>query len=244
MFIRIGGIVATAPFFSLDAIPVQVKVFFSLILTVMLMPILPDQLVSLEGFRTIEFLITTSIELFTGIAIGFAGQIVLSAIQFAAELISVNVGLAFASLLDPVSQYQQSLIGQLFFLVGVLVFLSVDGEKYYIYVIATSFEWIPLQSSEVAMAAPVFLSIATWLFLSGLQIAMPFVLFLFILDLSFAIFARIMPQANIFFIALPLKVGVGFLLLLLVLPFAVQALELIFERLWIFLDELLLLLAQ
>lgn len=240
MFMRVGGIVATAPFFSMNGIPVQVKVFFSLILTVMLMPILPNQLISIEGFRTLDYLISAATELLTGVAIGFAGQLILSSVQFAAELMSVNIGLAFASLLDPVSQSQQSLIGQLFFMLGVLVFINVEGDRYYIYVIITSFEWVPLQTGQVFMAAPVFLSMAAWLFVTGLQIAMPFILFLFILDLSFAIFARIMPQANIFFIALPLKVGVGFVLLLLVLPYAPQALGLVFERLWMFLEELLL----
>lgn len=240
MFMRVGGIVATAPFFSMNGIPVQVKVFFSLILTVMLMPIIPDQLVQIDGFRALDYLVAAATELLMGAAIGFAGQVIMSSVQFAAELMSVNIGLAFASLLDPVSQFQQSLIGQLFLMIGVLIFLDVEGDKYYIYVMITSFEWVPLQTGQVFMAAPVFLSMAGWLFVTGLQIAMPFILFLFILDMSFAIFARIMPKANIFFIALPLKVGVGFILLLLVLPYAPQALGLIFDQLWLFLEELLL----
>jgi len=155
------------------------------------------------------------------------------------ELISVNIGLAFASVVDPISQGQNSIVSQLFGLLGVLIFIGIDGHAYYIEALAQSFDIVPVGQAAAQQAAPVFINIATYLFVVGVQMAAPFIVVLFLLDLSFAIFARIMPQANIFFIALPLKVGIGFLLLLLILPYTPLAFESFFARIWDFLGNML-----
>jgi flagellar biosynthetic protein FliR len=244
MFIRIGGVIALAPYFSMASFPVRVKVFLSMALTFMMATVIPQQLIPIDNLTPVEILVAAFTEFLTGLAIGFAGQITISAVMFAAELMSVNIGLAFASILDPVNQTQQSVLAQLFTMLAVIVFLGLDGDHRYIQVMALSFERIPLQGGAVTAVSDVFLSMALALFVSGLQLAMPFLLFLFILDMAFAIFARIMPQANIFFIALPLKVGVGFLLILAVLPYAPQALGGLFNGLWRFLEELVLTLAS
>ena len=232
--------IGTAPFFSNGSIPVRVKVFFSLVLAVMLFPVIPVQDVMIPfDAGMLEIVVAVLKELLVGIALGLTGQILFAALQIAGELMSLNIGIAFASLIDPVNQTQQSVLGQLFVLTGTFIFISTGGDGYYISALARSFEAVPVGTITAQAGAPVFIEMAKRLFISGIQIASPFIIVLFLMDLSFAIFARIMPQANVFFIALPLKVGVGFLLLLWILPFAPTAFDMIFTQIWDFLNRIM-----
>lgn len=240
IFVRIGAMVATAPFFSNGSIPVQIKVFFSLVLSVMMFPLIPFEGMAIPiDAGMLEVVLTIIKELLVGIIMGLTGQILFAALQIGGELMSVNMGLAFASVVDPVNSTQQSVLGQLFVLLGTFVFISSGGDAYYIFALAHSYEVVPVGTVQATAAAPLFIEIAARLFLLGVQISAPFMVVLFLMDLSFAIFGRIMPKANIFFIALPLKVGTGFILLLLVLPFAPTALERLFSDIWVYLDKML-----
>ncbi|MDZ7772894.1 MAG: flagellar biosynthetic protein FliR [Balneolaceae bacterium] len=240
IFVRVAGVVGTAPFFSNGSIPMRVKLFFAMALTVMLYPVVPVQSTGIPvDATTIEVVVLIVKELLVGAAMGLAGQLIFAGLQMGGELMSVNVGLSFASVVDPVNQSQGSIVAQLFGLLGVLVFVGVGGDEYYIRALAHSFTVVPVGEGMVTQAAPVFIEMATYLFVVGVQMAAPFIIVLFLMDLSLAIFARIMPQANIFFIALPLKLGIGMLLLILVLPYTPVAFEHFFERLWDFMDTLL-----
>lgn len=240
IFVRVAAVVGTAPFFSNGSIPMRVKLFFAMALTVMLYPVVPVQSTGIPvDATTIEVVVLIFKELLVGAAMGLTGQLVFAGLQMGGELMSVNVGLSFASVVDPVNQSQGSIVAQLFGLLGVLVFVGVGGDEYYIRALAHSFDVVPVGEGMVTQAAPVFIEMATYLFVVGVQMAAPFIIVLFLMDLSLAIFARIMPQANIFFIALPLKLGIGMLLLILVLPYTPVAFEHFFERVWDFMSMLL-----
>lgn len=240
IFVRVSALVGTAPFFSNGSIPVRVKLFFAMALTVMLYPVVPVQGAALTIDATLlEVVILIFKEVLVGVAMGLTGQLIFAGIQMGGELMSVNIGLSFASVVDPVNQAQGSVVSQLFGLLAVLIFISIGGDTYYIKALAHSFEIVPVGEGSVSRAAPVFIQMATYLFVVGVQMAAPFILVLFLLDVSFAIFARIMPQANIFFIALPLKLGIGFILMLLILPYTPVAFEHFFDKIWEFLSMLL-----
>lgn len=240
VFVRVSALVGSAPFFSNGSIPMRVQLFFAVSLTVMLYPIVPVQGggIPLDA-TTLEVVILVLQEVLVGVAMGLTGQLIFAGLQMGGELMSVNIGLSFASVVDPVNQSQGSIVSQLFGLLGVLVFIGVGGDGYYIRALAHSFDVVPLGEGMVTRAAPAFIEIATYLFVVGVQMAAPFIIVLFLLDLSLAIFARIMPQANIFFIALPLKLGIGMLLLILILPYAPAAFDRFFTRLWEFLAMVL-----
>lgn len=240
VFVRVGALVGTAPFFSNGSIPMRVKLFFAMALTVMLYPLVPLQSGGIPiDATTLEVVILVFKEVLVGAAMGLTGQLVFAGLQMGGELMSVNIGLSFASVVDPVNQAHGSIVSQLFGLLGVLVFIGAGGDGYYIRALASSFDVVPLGEGMVTQAAPVFIEMATYLFVVGVQMAAPFIIVLFLLDLSLAIFARIMPQANIFFIALPLKLGIGMLLLILILPYAPVAFEHFFIKIWDYLSMML-----
>ena len=157
----------------------------------------------------------------------------------AGRLISLKIALGVAEVVDTMTQRKSSIIGNLFSMLAVLVFLTIDGDKIYLDALVRSFEVIPVNQAHIHLAGPYLLEVATYLFIIGVQITSPFMVVLFLLDLSLAIFARIMPQANIMFIALPVKIGVGITLLILVVPYLPVAFDMMFQRLFDFLGQLM-----
>jgi len=238
IFIRVSSMMLTAPFFSSAAFPAQVKVFFALITSILLYPVVPAQNVMIETDSGALFLLTAIIiEILVGAALGLVGQIIFAGLELAGRLVSLKIALGFASVVDTMTQQQSTIVSNLFSMLAVLVFLSIDGEKIYLMALVRSFEVIPLQQAEIQLAGPYMLELATYLFVIGVQITSPFLIVLFLIDLSLAIFARIMPQANIMFIALPIKIGVGFIMLYLVAPYLPVAFEMMFTRMFDFLEE-------
>lgn len=243
IFVRVSSMMLTAPFFSSAAFPAQVKLFFALITSVLLYPVVPAQNILIDTDSGALFLLSAIIiEILVGAALGLVGQIIFAGLELAGRLISLKIALGFASVVDTMTQQQSTIVSNLFSMLAILVFLSIDGEKIYLMALVQSFEVVPLQQAQIELAGPFMLEIATYLFIIGVQITSPFLIVLFLIDLSLAIFARIMPQANIMFIALPIKIGVGFILLYLVAPYLPVAFEMMFTRLFDFLQEFIALL--
>lgn len=240
IFVRVAALVGTAPYFSNGSFPMRVKIFLAMALSVMLYPVIPASSVTLTpDTHTLQVLVLILKELLVGAAMGLTGQVIFAGIQMGGELMSVNIGLSFASVVDPVTQGRNSIVSQLFGMFAILIFIGIGGDTFYIQALAESFSIVPVGGGNIALAGPIFIEMATYLFVVGVQMAAPFIIVLFLLDMSFAIFARIMPQANIFFIALPLKLGVGMILMLLILPYAPPAFQHFFQQLWSYLDRLL-----
>lgn len=238
IFVRVSSLMLTAPFFSTAAFPTQIKLFFALITSILLYPVVPSQNVLIDTDSGTLFLLTAIIiEILVGAALGLVGQIIFAGLELAGRLISLKIVLGFANVVDTMTQQQSSIVSNLFSMLAVLVFLSIDGEKIYLMALVQSFEVVPIQEAQIHLAGPFMLEIATYLFIIGVQITSPFLIVLFLVDLSLAIFARIMPQANIMFIALPIKIGVGFILLYLVMPYLPVAFEMMFMRMFDFLEE-------
>lgn len=244
IFVRVSSMIMTAPYFSSAAFPVQIKIFFSLITSVLLFPVIPAENVQISTDSGALFLGTTIIlEVLVGVALGLVGQLIFAGLELAGRLISLKIVLGFASVVDTMTQEQSTFISNLFSMLAVLVFLSIDGDKIYIQALAKSFEVVPLNQANIHLVGTFMLDTAVYLFIIAVQITSPFLIVLFLLDLSLAIFARIMPQANIMFIALPIKLIVGFVLLLFVSPFLPTVFELMIQQLFDFILDLLVVLS-
>lgn len=240
IMVRVTSILMTAPFFGSFSVPMRVKAFFGLAVTLVLFPTVPLQeaYIALDA-TNLEVIIAIIKEILVGAAMGLVGQLIFGGLQFGGQFISIQTALGFANIVDPQNQQQNAIISQVFALLGVVIFLAIDGEQVYLKALAKSFEIVPIGNVDIAAATPVFIDMASELFIIGVQLASPFIIVLFLLDLSFAIFAKIMPQANIFFIALPLKVFGGILMLALIADGLGVAFNQFFQILFDYLEEVL-----
>ena len=178
-------------------------------------------------------------ELLVGAAMGVVGQLVFAGFEMAGTLISYNTGLSFAMMMDSSSNQQHSIVSNILGMLAILIFLSIDGDKIYITAIAKSYQFVPVADHNVHLAGTYMLETATYLFVIGVQLTAPFMMTIFLLDVSLALFGRIMPQANLMFIALPIKMGVGVSMFMLVLPYLPVAFDIIFQNLFFFLEGML-----
>lgn len=244
VFTRVGALIMVGPFFRSAAFPMQVKLFFSLVTTVLIYFAIPGEgtFVSVQdgGIFLVQAII---LEILVGVALGLVGQLVFAGLEMAGMLISLNTGLSFANMVDSSTQQQSMVLGNLFRMLAILVFLSIDGDKIYISALVKSFEVVPVNQAQIHLAGPFMLEIAKYLFVIGVQITSPFLIVLFLIDVSLAIFGRIMPQANLMFIALPVKFGVGIALLMLAIPYLPTAFNMMFQHITDFLMEIMMTIA-
>lgn len=233
IFVRVSSLIFSAPYFSTSVFPQRVKLFFAVTLTIVLYPIIPLQgAVLATNASLVEVVIAIVKEILVGVSMGLVGQIIFGGVQMAGVLVSYDLGISFGSVVDPLSRNKNNTLTQFMILMAILLFLGIRGDVLYIKALVDSFKIVPLGHVHPAEAGPVFLKIAVYLFKVGAQLAAPFLVVLFLMDMSFAVFARIMPQSNIFFIALPLKVGVGILIFIAALPYMPVAFHTFFTQLW------------
>lgn len=240
IFVRVAAVVMTAPFFSNGSFPMQVRLYFSMVVSILLFYVVPGENTFVRATDgTVEIFIAIAAELLVGAAMGMVGQLVFAGFEMAGTLISYKTGLSFAMMMDSSTNQQNSIVANILGMLAILIFLSIDGDKIYITALAKSYQIVPAVDHNVHLAGTYMLEVATYLFVLGVQLTAPFMMAIFLLDVSLAIFGRLMPQANLMFVALPIKLGVGVSIFMLVLPYLPTAFDVVFQNLFFFLEGLL-----
>ncbi len=212
VILRVGGIMTVAPMFGHRNVPSMVKLGLILLISLILLPTvttsvdLPPNLLSMVAILAKEVM--------AGLAIGFTSLLIFIAIQFAGNLIGMQMGFGIVNVLDPNSQTQVPLIGQLQFLLAMLIFLALDGHHMLLSAITGSFHIIPLgEITFTHLTSEVLVRAVVGSLAQGIKLGAPCIVTLFLLDVSLGIVARTVPQMNIFIIGFPLKISVGLFML-------------------------------
>jgi len=228
VFARISGFFFSAPVFSHRSIPVQLRVFLALLLAFLLTTVLPMHTPEYVA-HPLGLILATALEALTGLLLGFAVQFVFWTVQFASEIIGFQVGLTLAQVYDPIAGSRANPLGRFFIMSLTILFLLLNGHHEVIRGLATSFQWIPLAGADFPHSGELLLQWVGVLFSTALRLATPFMFTILILDLALGILVRMVPQADLFSIALPLKLLLGLIITYFFLntffPFASQLLE-------------------
>jgi flagellar biosynthetic protein FliR len=224
---RILGLLATAPVFSNAALPVRVRLIAGLAITLAVAPALP----SLPAIPASSWLglVVLAEQILIGVLLGFALRITFAAVDVAGELIGLQMGLGFATFFDPSSGGQTPVIAEFLGLLTALIFLGLNGHLLALSVLAESFTLLPVSTTPIRVTA--FSSLLAWsttLFSTGLLLALPLITALLIANIALGVLARIAQQLNLFAVGFPVTLALGFLVLMLTLPFIGAAMEGIF----------------
>jgi flagellar biosynthetic protein FliR len=149
------------------------------------------------------------VEALTGLVIGFTAQFLFLAIQFAGEIIGFQMALGIAQVYDPVNGQSANPMGRLLSLVFMLVFVLTDGHHMVLRALEQSFIVVPLGGATLQASGPLLLDWTADFFTLSLRLAAPFMITIFIIDATLGVFARIVPQADLFSLSLPLKLSLG-----------------------------------
>ena len=208
VFARVSGVMVAAPVFSQKGVPVPVKVLLSVLLSLILVGFAPDALPEHSG-HVVGFLIAVSAEVLTGLLIGYAVRFVFWSVDMAGEMIGFQMSLSMAQVYDPMSGAAANPLGRLLTFVFLLLFCLLDGPQQIVIGLARSFVAVPLGGADLGAGGPLLLSWTGGFFSTAVRLAMPFLVALFLADVGLGVFARVVPQADLFSISLPLKLLAG-----------------------------------
>ncbi|MDD9900821.1 MAG: flagellar biosynthetic protein FliR [Alphaproteobacteria bacterium] len=220
IFARFGAAVLIMPGIGDSFVSPNIRLYFALgfsfVLTPFLTPLLPPMP---TAALPLGFLIMT--ELVTGIFIGTVMRIMIGALDTAGSVISIQTGFANAMLFNPVSSSQGSLVGALYSMMGVTLMLVADLHHQMIAAIVESYAMFAADSAipDAGSMGQVITSMVSLSFKTGVQIAIPFLIVGLIMQAGFGILGRLMPQLQIFFLALPAQI----LLCLIILSATISA---------------------
>jgi flagellar biosynthetic protein FliR len=233
IFCRISGIFFVSPFFSNKAISARIRVGFSFFVSFLLLNVVPKGSEIIENLTFPILTVLVIKELIIGALIGFLVALVFSVVQTASQLYSMNIGLMMANTFDPVSENQVPVLGQLknLFLLG--VFFVYGIHRVIIMRLIDTFYYDPIGniSYNIDNIAIFFIKYFSYYFLLAIQLSLPVLGVLMLIDMILGVLSRIAPQMNVFFIGMPLKLMVGFYVLLKFSPYFVNFFILIFEKL-------------
>lgn len=245
IFLRIGAILLTAPFFGSRNIPIQVRILLSfaiaIIITSAVVPYKSIGSFNVESVQNpISMTMVVSREVMLGIAIGFIARLIFIGVQMAGQFISNDIGFGMMNILDPSSHEVVTIMAELNTVIATLIFLVTYSHHYILMAIAKSFDSIPIGSWGVSEAFTVQLNNAfSGIFTTGLRLALPIMGVLFLAKIAMAIITRTMPQMNIFVIGFPIQIMVGLLGFAISLPLLIRAIQSLFlvmrDNIWLIL---------
>ena len=157
-------------------------------------------------------------EALLGMAFGLVARLVYATFQFAGQIIGEQIGFGMAQMLDPSQTGQLPVLAQLMYLFGLLLFFSSNGHYVFFTALAHSFEQAPPGFVGYSIGLNDFFNArAADMFLCAVQLSMPIVAVVFVTNAALAMVAKAVPQINVFMESFPVRIFVGFLLLMSIL---------------------------
>ncbi|WP_264045838.1 flagellar biosynthetic protein FliR [Methylobacterium flocculans] len=215
-FARIGTLVMLMPGVGEQLVSPRLRLAFALLLSLILFPmvrpLLPMQGGAIAGPGLIALLIG---ELLVGLMLGLTVRMVLAALQTAGMIVSQQLGLSYAMTVDPTQGGQQTALGNFLTLLGVTLVVATDLHHVALDAIGRSYVLLPPDGVPgMGEAAGLALKAIARGFALGVQISAPFIAFGILFNVGLGVLARLMPQMQVFFVAVPASVLIGMLLLL------------------------------
>lgn len=227
IFVRTSAMLFVFPVFSAQQIPIMVRIGLAGLISFVLYRALPLA-AAVPDLGSLVAAIVSQIVL--GVIVGFVAYLVFMGVQFAGEIVDIQIGFAVANILSPQTQEQVTVIGELELTLATLVFLISNSHLLMLQGIGASFHLVPLPyiNLDPSVAGNVF-AFVEQAFLIVFEIAAPAAVSLFIVNVALGLMARVAPQMNVFVVGFPLQIGVGLLMLALGVPLLVTVAPSLFQ---------------
>lgn len=212
-FCRIMGAFMIMPLLGNAYVPVTVRILLSLSIAVLISHLIPsvppvDALSLSAVYLAIE-------QLLIGVMLGFILYLLLHVMTLLGTIMSMQMGLAMAIMNDPATGDANPILSQWFLLFGTLIFLALDGHLVAIGVLVDSFRLWPIGSDLFSLPLLGFVHRVGWLFAAALMLALPAVLAMLMVNITFGVLSRSAPSLNIFSLGFPMTMLMGLLCVLL-----------------------------
>ncbi len=216
VFTRVNGLIHSAPFFSSISAPMPVKVWFCATVAFLLYPIIYVSKSFILPHSAPEFFILLLIEFFIGFLIGFLSNLVIEGVRMSGSVLSIQMGLSMSEALDPATGVASNEISRIYVYLSLLVFLATGAYQMLFIALYDSFSAIPMGVMAVFDSGMIngILTLFGQLFKIAFGVALPIFSVLLISDVLLGMMNKMMPQMNIYMVAIPVKLYIGYFLML------------------------------
>ena len=219
VFARTGAMIMLLPPIGDANVPARVRLMLALAVSFALAPTVSASYPQTAPQTTVMLAVMIAQEVTVGLMIGSVSRIIVSSISVAGFLIASQTGLSYAETLDPTSRGQQgAVVGNFLSMLAVVLVFATNLHHLAIGAVAGSYHMIPPGTSlPTADMAELAVRIVSGAFALGFQLAAPFLVFGFAVNIGFGVLARMMPQLQVFFVAMPVNILVGFVVMALLI---------------------------
>lgn len=210
-FFRVSAFFMAVPVIGTQLVPMRIRLGLSIVVTLAIVPLVQD-MPRVDGLSFGAYILAGQ-QLLVGVAMAFVLQLMMQVFVVAGQMIAMQMGLGFASMVDPVNGVAVAVLSQFYLMLSMLLFIAMNGHLVMIEVLVESFNVIPIGFSMLDVG--VFHQLAlwgAWMFGSAIVIAMPAVTALLIVNFAFGIMNRAAPQLNIFSLGFPFTMLFGLLI--------------------------------
>jgi flagellar biosynthetic protein FliR len=217
VFARAGTMVMLLPGLGEQNISARMRLTIALILAAVLVP-LHRAAYHIDPNALGPLIVILVEEIIVGAVLGLTARLTISALEVAGSVIAQQLGLGFVTAVDPTQGEQGVIIGNFLTMLGITLFFATD--MHHLVIAALNDSYTLFEPGEVPATGDVAALVTKTVsgaFRIGIQLSAPFLVFGLLFNLGLGVLSRLMPQMQVFFVALPLSILLGFLFLLLAL---------------------------
>ncbi len=218
--VRVGGMMFTAPFWSMTTMPRTLRSAIVVLFSVLLLPSaavphIPDDMMAMA--------VALASEMVLGVAIGLTGAAFIHGMALAGEVVSLQMGLMLGAALVPMPEAPVSGVGELKSFLALSLYVALGGHLTLLQGLGASLGAIPPGGAlNLPGGGQEVVAIAGTVFTTAVRAAAPIMVALFLANLALAILSKAVPQLNVMMVAFPVTISLGFIVLAASLPFLAQ----------------------
>jgi flagellar biosynthetic protein FliR len=207
--LRLSGLLLFAPGLSSSAVPARTKIAFVVVCIALLWPVVPIPQIHLAPLGIAALALN---ELLIGVILGLLLNFIFDAAQFAGQILGMQMGFSLATMMDPQSQADSTVLSVFYQTIVLLIFFALDVHHWILRALVSSFYYLPAGRSVLTLGrVETVLHTASAIWVLGLQIAAPALIATLVADFVLAFIGKASPQLPVLFIGLSVKSVLGML---------------------------------
>ena len=232
IFSRIFSIFATTTFWGATFVINRIRALSSFLVTILVFPLVKDFYFNNLPLEWSLFWLWLIHNIIIGLIIGFGISMFFSIFQMAGQFFSFQMGFSISQVLDPISQEEIPIIGQMIYTIALIVFISTNAHLFVIDLFFNSLKQIPLIKPEYTNLLKEISYSFGYIFSSSLQFSLPIVGTILIATLFIGLLAKASPQINAMLFGFPIYIGIGFILIALLAPTFISQMSMYIENIF------------
>ena len=219
IFLRVAGILFSAPVLDSATIPATFKVGLALAVSVLMLPVV-DAAVSVTDLSLMAFALGVVSEVAIGVTIGLSIKLMFTGIQLAGQVAGHQMGFAIANVVDPATSLQIPILAQFYNLTALLVFLAINAHHMFFSALVDSYSVIPpLVFNFNPRLIGMMMQLAGDMFVVAIKVGAPLITVMLLVSVGLGLIARTVPQIHVFIVGMPVKIIVGLIFMVIVTPY-------------------------